>query len=226
MREHRTRRLAALVLICLAAAPAAAQETVTYERGPDGVTYQVTRRVTQQLTPITEMQTREEKVFRPRVTTKLQTVRQNYLTPVTQYRWVSRLKGRFNPFVQPYWAQQLEPVTRWQTTESTVQVPTTSTEWVEERRTVQAPVVTYRTVQNETVSRVAMAAPPAAYQPGMIAAAPQRVAETPLPAAAPVAGRPLQVASRPAPIAGGQRMQSDPPRAASRWRSQEGVLYR
>ncbi len=199
-----------VALACVAASIAAqAQETVTYEKGADGVTYKVTRRVSQQLAPMTEMQTREEKVLRPRVTTQLQTVQQNYLTPVTEYRWVSRMKGRFNPFVQPYWTQQLEPFTRWQTTQSTVQVPTNSTEWVEERRTVQTPITTYRTVQNETVSRVAVSTPPANYQPNTFTPV-----ETPL------------VASRPGALVGGQRLQNDPPRAASGWRSQDGTLRR
>lgn len=187
----------------------AGQETVNYETGADGVTYKVTRRVSQGLAPMTEMQTREEKVLRPRTNTQYQAYQQSYLTPVTEYRWVSRLKGRWNPLVQPYWAQQLEPFTRWENRLSTVHVPTTSTEWVEERRTVQTPVTTYRTVQNESVSRVAVSTPPAAVQPNTFTPA-----ETPL------------VASRPASVVGGQRMYTDIPRTASQWRSQDGTLRR
>ena len=197
------------LLTVLPCAASTAQESVTYEQGADGVTYKVTRRVSQQLAPTTQMQTREEKVYHPRVTTKYQQVQQSYLTPVTEYRWVSRLRGRWNPFVQPYWAQQLEPVTRWESRPTLVQVPTTSTDWVEEKRVVQTPVTTYRTVQNETISRVAVSVPPTMHTPNTFTPV-----ETPL------------VASRPAPIAGGQRMQSDPPRAASEWRSQDGTLRR
>ena len=206
---------ARVVLGCMLAAiagAAGAQETVNYETGADGVTYKVTRRVTQQLAPTTEMRTREEKVLRPRVTTQYQSYQQNYLSPVTEYRWVSRMRGRWNPFVQPYWAQQLEPVTRWESRATTVQMPTTSTDWVEERRTVQTPVTTYRTVQNETVSRVAVSVAPGnvprTVQPGTFTPV-----ETPM------------VASRPAPLVGGQRLQSDPPRGGNEWRNQ-GTLVR
>lgn len=184
-----------------------AQETVNYETGADGVTYKVTRRVTQQSIPQTEMQTREEKILKPRVTTQYQTYQQSYLTPKTQYRWVSRMRGRWNPFIQPYWAQQLEPVTTWENRPATVQVPVTSTDWVEERRTVQVPVTTYRTVPSETVSRVAVSVAPT-HTPNSFS---------------PSGG--TMVATRPAPLAGGQRMMSDPPKAGSDWQSQ-GTLRR
>jgi len=199
-------------LLATVASVASGQETVTYETGADGVTRKVTRRVSQQLVPTTQMQTREEKVLRSRVTTKYQTYQQSYLSPVTEYRWVSRMRGRWNPFVQPYWAQQLEPVTRWESRAATVQMPTTSTDWVEERRTVQTPVTTYRTVQNETVSRVAVSVAPGA-MPSTLQPNTFTPVETPM------------VASRPAPLVGGQRMQSDPPRGGNEWRNQ-GTLVR
>lgn len=201
-------------LLSAVAASAAAQETVTYEKGADGVTYKVTRRVSQQLAPTTQMQSREQKVYTPRTTTQYQSYQQSSLTPVTEYRWVSRMRGRWNPFVQPYWAQQLEPFTRWENRLSTVQVPTTKTDWVEERRVVQTPVTTYQTVQNETISRVAVNSVPAA------------IPASPAPATfTPIQSTPM-VASLPSATVGGQRMQSDPPRTASGWRSADGSMRR
>lgn len=199
----------ALMLISSAILPgdASAQQSTTYETDANGVTYRVTRNVTHQTVPQTEIQTREEKVMKPRVTTQYQTYQQSYLTPKTQYRWVSRMRGRWNPFVQPYWAQQLEPVTTWENRPATVQVPVTSTDWVEERRTVQVPVTTYRTVPSESISKVA------------VSVQPNHTPNTFAPASAPM------VATRPAPLAGGQRMMSDPPKAGSDWQSQ-GTLRR
>lgn len=205
------------------AGSAAAQETVSYEQGANGVTYKVTRRVNTRLAPTTQMQAREEKVYTPRVTTQYQTYQQAYLTPVTEYRWVSRMRGRWNPFVQPYWSQQLEPFTRWESRESTVQMPTTKTDWVEERRVVQVPVTTYQTVQNETISRVAVNSVPAA-TPALPAPSRFTPVQTPMVASLPTSRLPTTSAD--STTAGGQRLQSDPPRAASGWRSQDGTLRR
>ena len=182
-------------LAVLVAAAAANGET-THETGPDGVTYRVTRVVTQRSLPQTELQTREQKVYRPQVTTDYQTYQQTYVTPVTEYRWVARMRGWWNPFGQPYWTHELAPVTRWEARPATVQIPVARTDWVEETRTTQVPVTTYRTVPEEYTSRVAVSAPPAG-----------------------LAGGAASVASRPAPI-GGQRMESDIPRESSPWSGQ------
>jgi hypothetical protein len=175
-----------------------AQESSTYEDGPDGVRYRVTRRVTQRSIPTTEYQTREQKVYRPQVTTDYHSYPQTYLTPVTEYQWVPRLQGRWNPFVQPYWAHQLAPVTRWEARSGTTHVPVARTDWVEEVRTTQVPVTTYRTVPEEYTSRVAVGIAPGASN--------------------------TAVATRP-PI-GGQQLQSDPPRQESPWASSTDAYRR
>jgi hypothetical protein len=176
-----------------------AQESTTFETGPDGMQYRVTRRVVQRSVPTTELQTREQKVYRPQVTTQYQSYQQTYLTPVTQYQWVARLNGRWNPFVQPYWTHELAPVTTWQAQPATVQVPVARTDWVVETRTAQVPVTTYRTAQEEFTERVAVGVAPGG------------------------AGAP-SVASRPAPI-GGQQLSNDPPATASPWAT-SGDIYR
>lgn len=169
------------------AAAAPAQVTTEYEKGPDGITYKVTRQVVQRSIPTTEYQTREQKVYRPQVTTEYRTYQQTYLTPVTEYQWVPRLRGWWNPFAPPYWTHEWAPVTRWEVRPATVQIPVARTDWVEETRTTQVPVITYRTVPEEYTSRVAVSAAPT---------------------------EATNVASR---SVGSQQLQKDPPREPSPW---------
>jgi hypothetical protein len=116
-----------------------------------------------------------------------------YATPVTEYRMVSRMHGMWNPFAQPYWTHNVEPVTRWEMRPGTVQIPTARTDWVEETRTAQVPVTTYRTVADEQVTKTAISVPPASsLNAGGTA----------------IATRPLS-----------QQYQSDPPREKSPWAS-------
>ncbi len=156
---------------------------MTYEQS-GGVTYQVTR--TPKSIPVTEMRTEQHKTYVPQTTTQYQSYQQTYITPVTQYQWVARQRGQWNPFVRPYWTTQLEPVTSWQAQQGTVQVPTTRTDWVENNITRQVPIVTYQTV--EDVHKVAVMAAPTGALGG------------------------TAVASRPETY-GGQQMTSDPPRS-------------
>ena len=145
-------------LLLLLSSGATAQQTEMV-RGEDGRMYHVTRQTTNRTVPVTEYQTRQEKVYRPRTTTEYRSYATSHYAPVTEYRWVSRQRGLLNPFIQPYWTHQLEPFTRWEYRPATVQMPVARTDWVEEQRTVQVPVTTYRTVQEETIQRYAVAAP-------------------------------------------------------------------
>jgi hypothetical protein len=155
-------RTVALASLCLASVTcvASGQSTSQIVQGADGVTYQETRTITQRMLPTTEYQTRQEQVYTPQTSTTYQTYQQTHLTPVTEYRWVSRRRGLLNPFSEPYWQHQLEPVTRWESRPATVQVPVTSTQWVAGTRTVQTPVTTYKAVNEEVVSRVAISVAP------------------------------------------------------------------
>ena len=72
---------------------------------------------------------------------------QLYTVPVTQYQLVSRLHGRWNPFITPYWTHHYEPVTTWQQQTATVQIPVSTVAWAPETRTVQVPTTTYRSVE-------------------------------------------------------------------------------
>jgi hypothetical protein len=194
---------------CLAAAmfgELAQGQTTTYEDGPDGVRYRVTRNVVQRSVPTTEYQTREQKVYRPQVTTEYQSYQQTYLTPVTQYQWEPHLRNWWSPFGDAYWTHELRPVTRWEARPATVQVPVARTNWVEETQTSQIPVTTYRSAQAEVVSREPVSAVPSGSNLG------------------PASQTATAVASRPI---GGQQLQSDPPRAQSPWAtSPSGNAYR
>jgi hypothetical protein len=176
--------------VYLLCAAAHAQDSTTYETDANGVTWMVSNRVVQKSIPSTEYQTREQKVYKPQLTTQYQAYQQTYVTPVTEYQWVTRQRGLWNPFMQPYWSNELVPVTRWEARPSTVQIPISRTDWVEETRTTQVPVTTYRTVQDQQTSRVAVSAAPSG------------------------AAGATAIASRPAAITG-QQMQSDPPRSGN-----------
>jgi hypothetical protein len=173
-----------------------AQVQTTYEDGPDGVKYRVTRQVVQKTIPTTEYQPREQKVYRPQVTTEYQSYQQTYLTPVTQYQYVPHLRNWWNPITGAYWTHDLQPVTRWEARPATVQVPVARTNWVESTVTAQVPVTTYRTVADEHTYREIVSVTPN---------------NSPVAATSPP---PTSVASRPV---GSQQLQSDPPRTASPW---------
>jgi hypothetical protein len=140
---------------------AGAQTTSSIDTDANGIQWRTTKSVVQRSVPTTEYQTREQKVYHPQVTTDYQTYQQMYVTPVTEYRWVSRMRGLWNPFGQPYWTHNLEPFTRWETRPGTVQIPTARTDWVEETRQQQVAITTYRPLPVETVVREPVSVPPA-----------------------------------------------------------------
>jgi hypothetical protein len=175
-------------LVGLAISTDASAQTRYEEAG--GVTYQVTS--LPRSLPVTEYQTQQSKTYQPHTTTQYQTYAQTYVAPVTQYQWVARYRGWWNPFVRPYWTTELEPVTRWQAQQGTVQVPVTRTDWVEHTYTTQVPVTSYRTVQEE--HRVPVSATPLG-----------PTGQT-------------SIATRPPDSYGGKQMASDPPRSTSDYR--------
>lgn len=196
---------------------AAIGQTTTKVVQENGVTWQETHQMVQRMVPTTQYQTRQEQVYQPQTSTTMHTYQQNYLTPVTEYRWVARRRGVLNPFVQPYWTNQLEPFTRWENRPATVQVPVAKTDWVATTRTVSTPVTTYTAVnEDRLLSKVAISGAPAS--------------TTAQPATA-IASRPLSPMGTQPPMGtqspiGGQQLQSDPPRTASGWTSASGGANR
>lgn len=174
----------------------------------DGVQYQETRRVVQRVVPTTVMQDRQQTVYTQQVTTSNINHQQLYCVPTTSYRWDSRLRGRWNPFVTPYWTHHLKPVTTWSTQVANVQIPVNQVAWVPQTTTVQVPVTAYRNAEEEIVTRVPLNTSTA------LASAQPLGSSGPT---ATLAARPgTTSASRPL---GGQALQKDPPRQASGWQS-------
>ncbi|MGI9430019.1 MAG: hypothetical protein ACR2NM_15270 [Bythopirellula sp.] len=169
----------------------------------DGVRYQETRRVTQRQVPVTVMQNQNQMVYTQQLTTNTLNHQQLYCVPTTSYQWDSRLRGRWNPFVTPYWTYNLRPVTTWNTQLANVQIPVNKVAWVPQTRTVQVPVTTYRTAEEETVTRVAMNNAPSST--ALASAQPQ------------TSGPSATIAARPGTTLGGVRLQNDPPRQATGW---------
>jgi hypothetical protein len=202
-------------LLALAAAPGRAQTTVDYQ-DIGGVRYQVTRQEAPTQYLATETVQQQQTTYRQQVTTENVPHQQLYSVPVTQYQIVSRLHGRWNPFVTPYWTHHYEPVTVWQQQVATVQIPVTRVSWAPETRTVQQPVSTWKTanriVQSFTpvgpASTAVAAASPASSAPSATIAA--------LPAGAAATSTASSSTARPI---GGQALPNDPPRQANQWQS-------
>jgi len=208
MTTARRGTVASMVLVLGLCARIAPGQNVTYEER-DGVRYQVTRRVVQRQVPTTVMQDRQQTVYTQQIASDTIHQQQLYCTPVTQYQWVSRLHGRWNPFVTPYWTHSLQPVTTWQQQVANVQIPVNRMAWVPQTRTVQVPVTQYRTAEEEIITRVALNEPrPSADGQSL-------------------ASRPVTIAARPStgPI-GGVALQNDPPRQATGWQSPSNSRYR
>ena len=186
---------------------AVSAQTVT-EETENGVRYRVTTSTTQRQVPVTVMQDRPQTVYTQQVTTNNVSHQQLYSVPVTQYHMQSRLNGRWNPFITPYWTQELRPVTTWHQQVVNVQVPTSKVAWVPQTTTVPVQVTQYRTQNDTHISKVAIgnATSLANSQPATVRMA-----------AVPSATR-----------IGGQQMTSDPPRKGTGWQqaSQPPQRYR
>ena len=96
--------LACVLAAATIGAAANGQATTTYEDGPDGVKYRVTRQVVQRSIPTTEYQTREQKVYRPQVTTEYQSYQQTYLTSGDTVP----IGSAFAKLVEPVWQRVLD----------------------------------------------------------------------------------------------------------------------
>lgn len=217
----------------LAACPAQA-DTTTYEV-VNGVQCQVTRRTTQ--VPMTQVSNQQQTVYRQQLTTQTLQQQQLYTVPVTQYQLVSRLHGRWNPFVTPYWTHQYEPVTIWQQQTATVQIPVSTMAWTPETRSVQVPTTTM--VPVEAIVSIQALPAGAGSQQLMASAggASSTAAATTTGPTAMLAARPSSISSAPpaaasvpvlasAPINyGGHAIDKDPPPQPSGWQSASPDRY-
>lgn len=219
-----TRRFVALSLaLALSCLPsrAVAQQVTTENR--NGVTYQVTTQKVHEQVPVTVMQNRQQTVYSPQITTQNISQQQAYVVPVTQYQTTAVLRGRWNPFVTPYWTYNVEPVTTWHNTVASVQIPVNQISWVPQTQTYQVPVTEFRTAEKEITTRVALnntttLGSNQALASTVPTSATSSPAVTSLPAAsnsyptATIAARPSVTSST---SLGGTMMESDPPRQSS-----------
>ena len=168
---HRT-RLLNRCLVTLAVAAASCATTASAQQGPgyytDPATGYVYRRVTRTIErPVveTQMQTRQQTIYRPQTVTETRPETKTVYTPVVEYRWEPRLEGRWNPFRQPRIAYHYVPHTNWEARSQTVQRTTRRTQWVAEKREVTVPqrltrIEREQKTEYELVGRVAPPAGP------------------------------------------------------------------
>ena len=205
MTAHRRWASLALVMVLAILVEPAVAQNVRYEER-DGVRYQVSSRTVQRTVPVTEMQERQQTVYTQQITTENLTSQQSYVVPVTQYQMVTRLRGRWNPFVTPYYTYDMQPVTTWHQSVANIQVPVSRVAWVPQTQTYQVPVTRYRTAEVEETTRVAMS------EPRTFASA------QPLSSSATIAARPGTTAISSTRL-GGVALENDPPREATGWQS-------
>jgi len=204
---------AAWALVCgLCAGTAVGQEVREVER--NGIRYRETTRVSQRQIPVTVLQDRQQTVYTQQLTTNTLNHQQLYCVPNTTYQWDSRLRGRWNPFMTPYWTYNLRPVTTWNTQVANVQIPVNQVAWVPQTQTVQVPVTAYRTAEEKTITSVALNATSAP--------------SSSLANARPLSNRSATIAARPGTQLGGVALENDPPRQATGvWRTppRQGSRY-
>lgn len=152
------RGLLAAVTAGLFTVPATAEDVRYYEE--NGVTYRESRRTVHRPITQTEYVERDRVVYRPEVRAETRDIYRSYQVPVTEYRWEAQLRGRFNPFVRPYWVNEYVPRTFWETRSEVVKEPYLRQELVAETRTEQVPIVSQRLVEEQITSRVAISSPP------------------------------------------------------------------
>ncbi len=195
----------ALTSLLLCWAPLAADEVRFYEK--EGVTYRESRRVVRRPIAETRLEDRTRTVYREQWTAETQETLQNAYVPVTEYRWEAYWEGRWNPFRQPVLAQRLVPRTRWETRQEVVRVPRLRRELVPETRTEKVPVAVERLVEEEVITRSAVAV--------------SRPAD-------PFAPAGIRSLARREPIGGLARLENDPPRQGTSgdWRAARDVTRR
>ncbi len=203
--RRETFAILALVFSC-SAHTAPAQQTVT-EDVRNGVRYQVTTRTVQRQVPVTVMQDRQQTVYTQQITTNHISHQQVYNVPVTQYQWESRLNGRWNPFITPYWTHNLRPVTTWHQQVANVQIPVSNVSWVPQTKTVKVPVVQYKMAEEQIVTRVPIG------NASTLASTPSSARIAARPSSVPLPNNTQRI--------GGVQMTSDPPRKSTGWQTQQ-----
>ncbi|MBN1852816.1 MAG: hypothetical protein JW829_08830 [Pirellulales bacterium] len=199
-----------VLMACLASA--AYGEEIRYYQGDNGATYQETRRFVQRPVVTTEWEEQQRTTYRQELRQEIREVWRTCYLPVTEHCWVSRLHGRWNPFITPYYTHHLLPVTRWEPRAEVVKLPTWRTEWVPQNQTERVPLTRQRMVESEVVERSVVSNPTSALGGSVVA----RSTDI----------GPTRIARQPPYHYGGIALTSDPPRQATGWRSSDSAVRR
>lgn len=101
--------------------------------------------------PTTKWETKPvaQTVYEPTLVTKVIPTQQTVFVPQTNHVLQQRVRGRLNPFRQPYYTYRYRPVTTWTPVTQTVNTAVTTQQWIAKQQTVyvQQPVQKMETQQ-------------------------------------------------------------------------------
>ncbi|MEM8912329.1 MAG: hypothetical protein AAGC97_11230 [Planctomycetota bacterium] len=131
---------------------AVAEESASpyYTDPATGVVYRKVYRTVERPVVETKMTTQEQTVYTPETVVQTKPEIRRTYTPVTEFRWLPRVEGRWNPFRQPTVSYHHVPETHWQARDEVVNRSETRTTWKAEKRTSQVPQQLAR-IQREQV---------------------------------------------------------------------------
>ena len=110
-----------------------------YTDDATGIVYQKVTRTIDRPVVQTQVEQRQQTVFRPQTIQETSPQTNTVYTPVLEYKWEPRVHGRWNPFQRDTVAYHHVPQTRWEARNQVVQRTSTRTEWVAEKRVIDVP---------------------------------------------------------------------------------------
>lgn len=125
--------------VAFAQSPAANPNSQLYTDPATGIIYRPVRRTIERPVVQTEVTPQESTIYRPETVVEVTPETRTVYTPVVSYGWEPRVRGRWNPFVQPTLQYEHVPRTHWEARSETVERRQTRTNWVTERRSVDVP---------------------------------------------------------------------------------------
>ncbi len=127
----------------------------------DGVTYCETTRTVHRPIVETHYVDQQQTVYTEQLQTQIQTSQRIVQVPVWEYVSEPYWVNRWNPFATPYLAYRTVPRLRWESRTQQVQTPVVQRQVIPQQRTVKVPITTQRFVDDQQISRVAVAVKPA-----------------------------------------------------------------
>jgi hypothetical protein len=138
-----------------------------------GIVYRKVQRTVERPVVETHMQAQQSTYYRPETVVEVRPETRTVYTPVVSYGWEPRMRGRWNPFVQPTIQYEHTPRTHWEARSETVERREARTNWVAEHRSVDVPqqIVKIQREEKEYLEAVGRVAPPMATPPNSAEAA-------------------------------------------------------